>query len=437
MRACAVGLALGVGFLAVSVHSPLAHSEPVAADSGFIPVQVHFTRQVENIELDSNELISTQPRNVRVAPRDARGALWFARILRRLPGTPIARTGYARRQDAVFAASYVGSSPAELWCDTNLNGDLSDDPPLRLYAYPDPPGSRAGLVDLHWVGSRGKEQVPIDWKVRIVLEPLVETPPRFRVQLVHAMTGTLAVDGRPRRAFLYDGNRDGMYTTDMGDGVFVDADGDGKVLVDPSADEFIPFGVTAQVGGTSYRTSHVALNGADVSMALRSGEPPLKKLALGEEAPDFEFASIDGRQIRLSAYRGRPVVVYFWASWCGTCTEMAPGLHALYDRFHPQGLEILAISFDRERQPMLDFAAEYRETWPISYTGRGFWENAVGRRYGVSVAGVAYLIDQNGAFAGVYGDLDKLALDLPSLFLVGAARPTQGTPNGSKMRQEH
>jgi len=157
-------------------------------------------------------------------------------------------------------------------------------------------------------------------------------------------------------------------------------------------------------------------------MEVRSHEQPLPKLIVGQEAPDFAFESLDGRRVQLSTYRGHPVVVYFWASWCGSCNEMAPALRGFYDRFHPQGLEILAISFDRERQPMVDFVTEHAEPWPIAFSGLGFFENPIGRLFGVSVAGSCYLIDQNGKFAGAYADLDKLAHDLPALLLTGTAR---------------
>jgi hypothetical protein len=102
---------------------------------------------------------------------------------------------------------------------------------------------------------------------------------------------------------------------------------------------------------------------------------------------------------------------------------MAPALHSLYERFHPQGVEVLAISFDLERTAAVDFIKQHDERWPVSFMGRGFWENPIGRLYGVSVAGSAYLIDRNGKFASVYADLDKLSHDLP-VFLLGSGVKT-------------
>lgn len=398
--------------------APLSYGA-TETDSGATSIEVPFAKRVANIELDSNELISTQPKEIRGVPRDAPGVLWFGRIVRRLTGTPLGRTGLPRMADVPFATCYRGSVPIALWCDLNLNHDLTDDPPIPLNDFVEPKGAKSALVDLQWTAMRGEDRLPIQWKVRIVLEPLVESPPRFRIQMVYAMVGTLAVDGTPRRAFLYDGNRDGLFSMDYGDGIFVDEDGDGNVLVDPADRDFIPFGASAQIGGTTYQTTRITLDGTSISMETRSGQLPLRRLTLGEEAPDFQFDGLDGKPIRLSAYRGRPVLVYFWASWCGACYEMAPALHSLYERFHPQGLEILAISFDRDRQPVLDFIKSRDERWPVSYLGRGFWENPIGRLYGASVAGYGYLVDRNGKFVGAYGDLDKLSHDLP-VFLLGS-----------------
>jgi thiol-disulfide isomerase/thioredoxin len=398
----------------------------VSAKSGFSPVELRFTRSLANIEYVSNELLAVQPKVLRVLPRSDSGLLWFGRIRRRLPGDPL---GYAQH-DVAFAAAYVNGHPSQLWCDQNLNGDLTDDAPVRLYAYPGLPGARAGLVDLRWAAPSENGPIAIHWKVRIVLEAQAPTAslPRYRQQMVYAMTGTLQVDGRNHRAFLYDGNSDGIYTKGFGDGFFVDLDDDGDVLVDPTTEEFMPFGVPAQLGGTLFLTEEIDTLGEHARIESKGGQEPLDRLRVGDPAPDFEFEALDGRTVKLSRYRGKPVLLYFWASWCGTCEERAPALRSLYDRFHGSGLEILSISFDHEREPMLAFVAKHREPWPVSYLGRRFWENPIGRLYGVSATGSAYLIDAKGNYVGPCGDLTRLAEDLPRYLPHGTSVPA--APNG-------
>lgn len=401
--------------VAATPRADAGKSTATSPDSGYVEMAVRFSEAVANIELASSELVRHQPKLVRVPPSPAGFEPWFGRIHRRLPDDPMSATAH----DVPFAVTYDGDSPAVLWCDLNLNGDLSDDPPIRLYDYPEPDGARAGLVDLSWSAGTGPEPTPIQRKYRIVSEPRNSdaVPPRYRVHMVFAMVGALEVDGTPRRAFLFDGNCDGIYSDEYGDGFFVDANGDGNIVVDPSVDEFLPFSVPTQVGGTLYQTVLVARTGDTVVLRVREGESPLQPLRLGLPAPDFEFEALDGRTVQLSGYRGHPVVIHFWASWCAACTRLAPRLRSIYNRFHPLGLEVVGISFDRELAATLEFVNQHQEPWPTSHTGRGFWENSIARRYRVAAAGATYLVDSEGKYVGTYADLEQLDRDIPGLLL--------------------
>jgi len=80
----------------------------------------------------------------------------------------------------------------------------------------------------------------------------------------------------------------------------------------------------------------------------------------GDAAPDLLFEDGEGRPVRLSAFRGRPVLVNLWATWCGPCVVEMPSLDALAARAGP-GLEIVAISQDLAgRQRVSDFFAAHR-----------------------------------------------------------------------------
>ena len=138
------------------------------------------------------------------------------------------------------------------------------------------------------------------------------------------------------------------------------------------------------------------------------GQPEQRRAEIGEPAPDFSFEALDRRRVRLSDYRGRPVIIYFWASWCGVCDQLAPVLRKVYDRLHPRGLEILSVSFDEDRRKLLAFEVKHRDPWPVSFVGRSFFENPIGRLYGVTTSGAAYLVDADGRFQGRYYDLEAL-----------------------------
>src|SRR5437773_12548479 len=104
-------------------------------------------------------------------------------------------------------------------------------------------------VDLAW-NTPDQDARPIEWKVRVILEPLdlSKPSPRYRTQHVFGMVGAVPVEGRAARAFLFDGNHDGVYTATYGDGMFVDLDGDSLFKIDQMSPEFLPFTVPFQLG---------------------------------------------------------------------------------------------------------------------------------------------------------------------------------------------
>jgi len=118
--------------------------------------------------------------------------------------------------------------------------------------------------------------------------------------------------------------------------------------------------------------------------------------SIGSTAPDFSFTVADGREVRLSALRGRPVLIYFWASFCRTCRYQADDLRHLYDTYRGSGLEIVGISYDTDRSAMDAFRSVHRQTWPTSFSGHQLWEDPVGRLYRERGTGVFYLLDQSG-----------------------------------------
>ena len=89
--------------------------------------------------------------------------------------------------------------------------------------------------------------------------------------------------------------------------------------------------------------------GGDEQPAARADAAPAAAPAfgLGSQAPDFALKDVHGQEVRLSALRGKAVVVDFWATWCGPCRAVMPHLQALSEAY-PEGLEIVAVSLDQD-----------------------------------------------------------------------------------------
>lgn len=118
---------------------------------------------------------------------------------------------------------------------------------------------------------------------------------------------------------------------------------------------------------------------------------PARKKAL---AKDFEVTLLNGRRFRLSAQRGKVVLMNIWATWCPPCREETPELVALYNQYKDRGLVILGVSVDEQGESVVrPFVKEFNISYPI-YIDE---DNTVMDKYG-PVMGIptSYLIDKKG-----------------------------------------
>ena len=398
--------------------------------AGAAATKFTFERAVANIEIERDRLEGRPPASVTALPAAADGRpRWYGWIARRFEEdlAPLRGDRYVS-----FLVEYSDGVASRAWCDQDFDGDLADAPPMTLVPYPHLEEARSFLVDLRWMGRRQGISAPIEWTVRVVLEraPDDGSPPRFRVQMVWGMTGTVTLEGKPHRAFLLDGDADGFYTSGMLDGLFVDLDDDGHVVVDQMSHEYGSFRLPFTMDGRSYEVESIEIDGRALSMRDLGPSPRLPPPpAPGSLAPDFSYTDLGGRPVRLSGQRGRPVVVYFWASWCPACTAQAEDLGRLYDRLHPRGLEILGVSYDTDRAAMEAFRRRHAQTWPTSFSGRMVWEDPVGRLYRERGSGVAYLLDAAGLLVGRYTQVQELQARLAELMVadVGGRPPADAT----------
>jgi peroxiredoxin len=141
--------------------------------------------------------------------------------------------------------------------------------------------------------------------------------------------------------------------------------------------------------GWRAKAVEMRLHGHDSGQSLR-----------GRPAPDFQLATLDGRTVHLADYRGRHVVVGFWASWCGPCRIELPVLRKFYMRARKteaESFEILAVNLDQDPEAARRAAAEWKLPFPVPLDP----EFKVSSAYAVEGIPALFVIDPAGKIQSV------------------------------------
>lgn len=129
---------------------------------------------------------------------------------------------------------------------------------------------------------------------------------------------------------------------------------------------------------------------------------------IGSPAPNFELARLGADSLSLDELKGNVVLVNFWATWCGPCRDEMPDMQRVYDRYHNEGFEIVAVNLEESEVTVQGFVNKLNLTYPIVYdlTGEVF------DMYLVRPLPTSYFIDREGIIRFVFvGPMDEETIE--------------------------
>jgi thiol-disulfide isomerase/thioredoxin len=139
-------------------------------------------------------------------------------------------------------------------------------------------------------------------------------------------------------------------------------------------------------------------------------------LSIGSKAPDFELYDLDGDVHKLSEYKGSPVFLNFWATWCGPCRGEMPHLEEVYEEWKDNNLTFFAVNIGESSTDVVSFLDYYGFTMPVLLDSA----KTVSRRYGVSGIPTTYFIDEDGIIqnkvVGAFPDRESVESYVVELF---------------------
>ncbi len=128
---------------------------------------------------------------------------------------------------------------------------------------------------------------------------------------------------------------------------------------------------------------------------LKKQAESLKSTAIGMPAADFALNDSTGNPIAISSFKGKILLIDFWASWCGPCRRENPNVVRIYNDYKDKGFEIIGVSFDESKSKWIDAIHQDQLTWPHISDLKG-WQSYAAKLYSIQAIPATILLDREG-----------------------------------------
>ena len=151
-------------------------------------------------------------------------------------------------------------------------------------------------------------------------------------------------------------------------------------------------GIHEKLGNTDLAKAHQR-KAAPAPVFIREPDPAME--LIGKVVPNFSATDLDGNPISLEQYRGKVVLLDFWAVWCAPCIAEMPNVKTVYDTYKDEGFDIIGISLDFDEKGLRDYLKENNIPWRQVFSGK-IMDNPVALHYNIRSIPTQWLIDKDG-----------------------------------------